>query len=106
MQYGSSERVPHVNIYYIYAPWGCRRMTGEGRVPLSPGAAPSARRAQLVLVLARGLGLGLSRPPALFEGSLEFSLLAESEVSMKHAHISKVWSEASRRSLLTRMQRI
>ena len=106
MQYGSSERISHVNIYYIYVPRGCRCITGEGRVPLSPGAAPSARRAQLVLVLARGLGLGLSGPPALLESSLEFSLLAESEVSMKHAHISKVWSEASRCSLLTRMQRI
>lgn len=62
-------------------------------MPLSPGATPSTGRAQLVLVLARGLGLGLglSGSLALLEGSLEFSLLAEGKVRMKHAHISKVF---------------
>lgn len=74
-------------------------------MPLRPGATPSAGRAQLVLVLAHRLGLGLPGSLALLESSLEFSLLAEREVSMKHAHISKVWSEASRCALLTRMQR-
>jgi hypothetical protein len=104
VQHSSSKCVPRVNIQ-------CRCITGERRVPLSPGAAApttATGRAQLVLMLVLVLGSGCL---ALLKSSLEFSLFAESKVSMKHAHICKSgsgcgWSEASRCALLTRMQRI
>jgi len=94
VQYRSSKRVPGVHIYHRCTSRVCRCVAGERRVPLSPGAAPHSTTgcAQLVLAcgLGLGLGLGMSGSLALLEGSLEFSLLAESKVSMKHAHISQV----------------
>ena len=105
MQHAASERVPRVDVYYRCIPRGCRGVAGERRVPLRRRAAASAGRAQLVR-LACGLGVGLSRPLALLKSPLEFSLLAEGKVRMKHAHIRQVRSEARRCALLTRMQRI
>ena len=96
VQYRSSKRVPGVHIYHRCTSRGCRCVAGERRVPLSPGATPHSHsttgRAQLVLAcgLGLGLGLGMSGSLALLEGSLDFSLLAESTVSMKHAHIRQV----------------